>query len=443
VLTLCCYCHAELVVRLAKNRRIFAASLSYRHNVSTRDASATPLHDVLLQLQPTHKMPADKPARLLSLDVFRGLTVVLMLLVNNAGDYTQYYRPLAHAPWHGCTPADLVFPSFVFIMGVALVYGLAAVRERPEQHRAAIWRIIRRALVLLVLGLLIGLVPYFYFTSFRIPGVLQRIALVYGVCAVLFLKTTWRQQVWLGAGLLIFYNVLLQLVPVPGIGAANLEPSTNLGAWLDQRLFTVNHMFLKDKGWDPESLLGTLPTIATGLLGVLVGQWLRRTGSDATTKAAWLFVGGSVLVLAGLVWNGWFPINKALWTSSFVLYAGGISVLVLAGLYWLVDVQQWRGAWTRPLVACGSNALLVFFLPEVLERLLTRLKLHHANGTLFYARDWLYQHLFTQHIANPYHASLACWSSGRCSCMRRCPISILAVINWGILSMVLRPMGVW
>ncbi|MDU0371221.1 acyltransferase family protein [Hymenobacter endophyticus] len=352
-------------------------------------------------------MPADKPARLLSLDVFRGLTVVLMLLVNNAGDYTQYYRPLAHAPWHGCTPADLVFPSFVFIMGVALVYGLAAVRERPEQHRAAIWRIIRRALVLLVLGLLIGLVPYFYFTSFRIPGVLQRLALVYAVCAVLFLKTTWRQQVWLGVGLLVFYNVLLQLVPVPGIGAANLEPATNLGAWLDKQLFTVNHIFLKDKGWDPESLLGTLPTIVTGLLGVLVGQWLRRTGPDATTKAAWMLVSGSGLVLAGLVWNGWFPINKALWTSSYVLYAGGISLLVLAGLYFLVDVQQWRGAWMRPLIACGSNALLVFFLPEVLERLLTRLKLHDAHGTVFYARDWLYQHLFTQHIANPYHASLA------------------------------------
>ncbi|MET4107251.1 DUF5009 domain-containing protein [Hymenobacter sp. UYP22] len=352
-------------------------------------------------------MRADKPARLLSLDVFRGLTVLLMLLVNNAGDYTQYYRPLAHAPWHGCTPADLVFPSFVFIMGVALVYGLAAVRPQPALHRATLWRVARRTLVLLVLGLLIGLIPYFYFTSFRIPGVLQRIALVYGACSVLFLKTTWRQQLWLVGGLLVFYNVLLQLVPVPGYGPANLEPATNLGAWLDQRLFTVNHMFLKDKGWDPESLLGTLPTIATGLLGVLVGQGLHRPAPDRASKAAWLFVGGSGLVLLGLVWNGWFPINKALWTSSYVLYAGGISVLVLAGLYWLVDVQQWCGAWTRPLVACGSNALLVFFLPEVLERLLTRLKLHHANGTLFYARDWLYRTFFTDHIANPYHASLA------------------------------------
>ncbi|RSK42550.1 DUF5009 domain-containing protein [Hymenobacter perfusus] len=330
-----------------------------------------------------------------------------MLLVNNAGDYRQYYRPLAHAPWHGCTPADLVFPSFVFIMGVALVYGLTAAHEQPTLHRATLWRVARRVLVLLVLGLLIGLIPYFYFTSFRIPGVLQRIALVYGISSVLFLKTTWRQQLWMFMGLLVLYNVLLQLVPVPGYGPANLEPATNLGAWLDKRLFTVNHLFLKDKGWDPESLLGTLPTIATGLLGLLAGQWLRRPAPARTTKAAWLFVAGAGLLLAGLIWNGWFPINKALWTSSFVLYAGGISVLALATLYFLVDVQEWRGAWTRPLVACGSNALLVFFLPEVLERLLTRLKLHHPDGTVFYARDWLYHTWFTAHFANPYHASLA------------------------------------
>jgi len=330
-----------------------------------------------------------------------------MLLVNNAGDYRQYYRPLAHAPWHGCTPADLVFPSFVFIMGVALVHGLTAAHEQPALHRATLWRVARRVLVLLVLGLLIGLIPYFYFTSFRIPGVLQRIALVYGICSVLFLKTTWRQQLWTLMGLLVLYNVLLQLVPVPGYGPANLEPATNLGAWLDKRLFTVNHLFLKDKGWDPESLLGTVPTIATGLLGVLVGQWLHRPAPARTTKAAWLFVAGAGLLLAGLIWNGWFPINKALWTSSFVLYAGGISVLALATLYFLVDVQEWRGAWTQPLVACGSNALLVFFLPEVLERLLTRLKLYHPDGTVFYARDWLYHTLFTAHFANPYHASLA------------------------------------
>ncbi|AHJ96626.1 hypothetical protein Hsw_1031 [Hymenobacter swuensis DY53] len=330
-----------------------------------------------------------------------------MLLVNNAGDYRQYYWPLSHAPWHGCTPADLVFPSFVFIMGVALVYGLAAAHEQPALHRATLWRVARRVLVLLVLGLLIGLVPYFYFTSFRIPGVLQRIALVYGACGVLFLKTTWRQQLWLLVGLLVLYSVLLQLVPVPDYGPANLEPATNLGAWLDKRLFTVNHIYLKDKGWDPESLLGTLPAIATGLLGLLAGQWLRRPEPGHATKATWLFVAGAGLLLLGLVWNGWFPINKALWTSSYVLYAGGISVLTLATLYFLVDVQGWRGAWTRPLVACGSNALLVFFLPEVLERLLTRLKLHHADGSLFYARDWLYHTLFTAHITNPYHASLA------------------------------------
>ncbi|WP_139924355.1 acyltransferase family protein [Hymenobacter sp. DG01] len=349
--------------------------------------------------------PSQPSSRLVSLDVFRGLAIVLMLLVNNCGEWPYYYSPLIHAEWHGFHLADLVFPSFVGIMGVSVVYGLAAVRPDGARHRPALGRVARRVAVLVVLGLLIGLIPNFYFTSFRIPGVLQRLGLVYGVCAVLYLKTTWRQQVWLAVGLLVLYAALLQLVPVPGIGPANLEPATNLGAWLDRLLFSRHHLNHDQEGWDPESVLGLIPSVGTGILGLLAGQWLRRPTLDGSTKAAWLFVVSAGLVVLGLIWNGWFPINKPLWTSSYVLYAGGLAGLVLAALYFLCDVQGWRGAWTWPLVACGSNALLVFFVPEALDRFLTRFRFHHPDGSVFYARDWLYAHwrpLFT----DAYHASL-------------------------------------
>ncbi|SNC68451.1 Predicted acyltransferase [Hymenobacter gelipurpurascens] len=350
----------------------------------------------------THRVAS----RLVSLDVFRGLTIVLMLLVNSPGDWHFYYSPITHADWNGFHLADLVFPAFVFIMGVALVYGLATVRETPDLHAKTLRRVARRVLVMVVLGLLIGLLPNFYFTSFRILGVLQRLALVYGLSALCFLKMSWRQQAWLTVALLVAYAVLLQLVPVPGLGYASLEKSTNLGAWLDRLLIGKEHLYTNEEGWDAESLLGTLPALASGLLGVLAGQWLRATGPDAPTKTAWLFVVSSGTLVLGLIWNGWFPINKALWSSSFVLYAGGLSGLMLAALYFVLDVQQWRprGLWL--LLACGSNTLVVFFGAEAIERILTRLKLRHPDGSVFYPRDWLYDTLCRPYFANPYHASL-------------------------------------
>ncbi|TGE07615.1 acyltransferase family protein [Hymenobacter fodinae] len=345
--------------------------------------------------------------RLLSLDVFRGLTIVLMLLVNSPGDWHFYYAPITHAAWNGFQLADLVFPAFVFIMGVAVVYGLAAVREQPEQHPRVLRRVARRVFVMLVLGLLIGLLPKFYFTSFRIPGVLQRLALVYGLSVICFLKLSWRQQAWLAVVLLAGYALLLQAVPVPGLGHASLEKATNLGAWLDRLLFTKNHLYVNEEGWDPESVLGLIPSLASGLLGVLTGQWLRATGPDGPTKTVWLFVVSSGALVLGLIWDGWFPINKALWSSSFVLYAGGLSGLILAALYFLLDVRGIRPTWLWLLVACGSNTLVVFFGSEALERILTRLKLHHADGSVFYPRDWLYNTLCRPYLTNPYHASLA------------------------------------
>ncbi|WP_078011457.1 acyltransferase family protein [Hymenobacter sp. CRA2] len=349
--------------------------------------------------------PVAGPSRLVSLDVFRGLAVVGMILVNSAGDWQHYYVPISHAPWHGCRPGDLVFPSFLFIVGVSLVYALGGVKRQGGPLGPVLRRVARRAAVLILLGILLDLIPNFYFTSFRIPGILQRIGLVFFACSALFLTTTWRTQLWVLLGLLGGYNVLLQLVPVPGVGAANLEPATNLGAWLDRLVFTKRHLYQDQQGWDPEGLLSTLPAIGTGLLGVLAAQWLRRAAAPAV-QTAWLFVAGTGLIVLGLIWDGWFPINKQLWTSSYVLYTGGIAAASLATLYWLCDVQA-RRRWAIPLLWFGSNAITAFFLSEVVDRLLHKIKLKNAAGQKFAVRDWLYEHLFTAHISNPYHASLA------------------------------------
>ncbi|MBO0358890.1 DUF1624 domain-containing protein [Hymenobacter sp. BT186] len=343
---------------------------------------------------------ASQPARLISLDVFRGVTVAAMILVNNPGDWGHIYAPLEHAAWHGCTPTDLIFPFFLFIVGVSIVYALDGARRQPEAHGRTMVRILKRSAILFGLGLFSALYPKFEFETLRIPGVLARISWVFLVCGVLFLKTTWRQQMGLLAFVLVLYNVLLQVVPVPGSGPANLEPATNLGAWLDRLVFTENHLWSQSRTWDPEGLLGTLPAVGTGLLGMLTGQWLRRKDIEPATRVAWLFVAGGAAVLLGLVWNGWFPINKALWTSSYVLYAGGLAMTALAALYWLTDVQGYR-RFTKPALVYGVNAITVFFLSAIVSKTLNLIKI--GDVTL---RAWLYNTFFTPYFS-PINASLA------------------------------------
>jgi len=266
--------------------------------------------------------------RLLSLDAFRGLTVAGMILVNNPGDWGHIYAPLEHAPWNGWTPTDLIFPFFLFIVGVSITFALGQSAGSGSQE-GVIGKILKRSLTLFLLGLFLNFFPKFDITTVRIPGVLQRIALVYLACSLIFLKTTPRQQLYILAGLLVGYWFLLTVVPVPGVGYANLEPTTNLAAWLDRIIITPAHVYKATKVWDPEGLLSTLPAISTGTLGLLVGTWL-RSNRPATDKVAWLFTAGCLLTLAGLLWNGFFPINKALWTSSYVLLAGGLAMLGLA-----------------------------------------------------------------------------------------------------------------
>ncbi|SNR39253.1 acyltransferase family protein [Hymenobacter mucosus] len=356
----------------------------------------------------THTVPlveASQPGRLVSLDVFRGITVMAMILVNNPGDWGHIYAPLEHAHWHGCTPTDLIFPFFLFIVGVSLVYALDGARQQPATHGRTMLRILRRASVLYGLGLFSALFPAFDFSTVRIPGVLARIAVVFLVCGVVFLKTNWRQQAGLLAFILVLYNVLLQVVPVPGYGPANLEATTNLGAWLDRTVLGENHLWKQSRTWDPEGILGTLPAVGTGLLGMLTARWLRQRTVEPATKVAWLFVAGGAAVLLGLIWNGWFPINKSLWTSSYVLYAGGLAAAALAALYWLCDVQGLRG-WIKAPLVYGVNAITVFFLSSLIPRVLNMIKVGGADGQPQGLRDWLYHTFFVPYFS-PINASLA------------------------------------
>ena len=346
------------------------------------------------------------PARLVSLDVFRGLTVMLMTIVNNPGNWGHIYPPLEHAEWNGCTPTDLVFPFFLFIVGVSLAYALAGARRDRAPLAPVLARVAKRAAILFGLGVLTSLYPHFDFGTVRVMGVLQRIALVYFGCSAIYLVSGWRTQVMLLVVFLVGYAALMQLVPVPGVGPANLAPTTNLGAWLDRTVLTEPHLWKTSRTWDPEGLLGTLPALGTGLLGLLAGQWLRWSGPARLTKPAGLALAGALAVALGLVWNPWFPINKALWTSSYVLFAGGLALGLLALLYWLCDVRGYRRG-LGPVLAFGVNAIAVFFGSAILSRTLGLLQLPGPAGQPVGGKEWLYDWGIKPFFTDPRNASLA------------------------------------
>ncbi|KAA3440432.1 acyltransferase family protein [Rufibacter hautae] len=340
--------------------------------------------------------------RLRSLDVFRGITVLSMILVNNPGNWGKIYAPLKHAEWHGCTPTDLVFPFFLFIVGVSIAYALSGAKQRPEQHTATIFRIIRRGLTLFALGLFLALFPKFDFETVRIPGVLARIGVVFIIAALIFLKTERRTQILIAAFLLIGYWALMMFAPVPGIGEANLQPTTNLAAWLDNKLLP-GHLWNSTKVWDPEGILSTFPAVATSLSGVLVGQWLTKK-DDPGNKIAWLMVWGVICTCLGLIWDLHFPINKSIWTSSFVLYTSGLAMLGLGLCYWLIDVKGYR-RFTTPFLVYGVNAITVFFLSGLLPRILSMIKVNTPAGEVD-SKTFLYESFYTPHLS-PINASLA------------------------------------
>jgi predicted acyltransferase len=352
-------------------------------------------------------MPAD--GRLLSLDVFRGITIAAMVLVNNPGTWTAVYRPLTHAEWHGWTPTDLVFPFFLFAVGVSITLALGRRRSAGDLPGHLTGRVIRRAAIIFGLGLVLNVTAAVAFGSgietIRVMGVLQRIALTYLVAALLFLWSGWRTQAAVAAALLLGYWALLTLVPVPGFGAGDLGKEGSLAAWLD-RLLLGRHIWRGGKVYDPEGLLSTLPAIATTLAGVLSGHWLVSTRSLAR-RVGGLALAGALALAAGLVWGAWFPINKSLWTSSYALFAAGAAALGLAACGWAVDLAGFR-RWARPFVVLGTNALALFFLSTLCAVLL--LAIHVASGDARVTlHALLYQRLFASWAA-PVNASLA-WAA--------------------------------
>ena len=345
------------------------------------------------------RMPAE---RLVSLDIFRGIVIAFMILVNDPGDGPASYWPLKHAEWNGWTPTDLVFPSFVFIVGVAMAFSFRSRLERGQSRSTLLKHVLWRGAVLFTIGLMLnGLGVRYHLDHWRIYGVLQRIAICYVIAAAMELWTGWRAQAAVAVACLASYWILMRYVPVPGFGVPThdiplLDPDRNLVAWLDRKLL-AGHLYEGTR--DPEGVISTIPAIATSLLGLLTGNWLK---SDRAPQAKALgMVGAGVAgIVLGKVMNVWFPINKKLWTSSYVVFTAGIALVCLALCYEVVDVRRSRGAWTWPILVFGKNAIAAYIFSETLAISLYAI---HLGGSSLLAR--VYTAVFAP-LANPANASL-------------------------------------
>lgn len=308
--------------------------------------------------------------RLTSLDAFRGATIALMILVNNPGDGRHVYAPLEHSAWDGWTLTDTVFPSFAWIIGVAITLALQKRMDAGTPRRQLFLQILKRAAIIYALGLLVYAFPDFDLSTLRILGVLQRLAICYLVCSVLFLTTTVRGQIaWL-VSLLGVYWIIMKFAPVPGVGAGYLDVERNFAHYIDHLVLGA-HNYAQTKTWDPEGIVSTLPAIGTTLLGLMAGHILRLK-RDLAERTTWLYLAGSLLLAAGLICDQWLPINKKLWTTSFALFMAGLDFVVFASLLWIVDGLGWK-RWARPLVILGMNAIAVYMASEILIQVLDML----------------------------------------------------------------------
>jgi predicted acyltransferase len=308
------------------------------------------------------------PGRLTSLDLYRGLVVAGMIIVDNPGSDEGAFWPIKHAKWNGWTPADLIFPSFLFLVGIAIVLSISSRRARGQTNREILLHAVKRSLLLIAIGFLTNASPIYGFDihTFRWEGVTQRIALCYFACVILELYFPRRAQWVAFAVCVIGYWALLRFAPVPGFGLPGrdipfMDPDRNLPAWLDRKLF-MGHLYNETR--DPEGIVHTVPAIATTLLGVFVGHWF-RVAQSGFARIRPLLLGAVPLLAAGLLWNRWFPINKNLWTSSFVLLSGGFCLLFLSFFYWLIDIKQARGWWLNFFLVFGMNPILAYIADSV------------------------------------------------------------------------------
>ncbi|MNQ24441.1 hypothetical protein D3C85_376360 [compost metagenome] len=393
--------------------------------------------------------------RLISLDVFRGFTILLMTIVNNPGSWATVYPPLLHSDWNGCTPTDLVFPFFIFIMGVAIAFAIPTKTFDSTTFNRILVRSVRmfclgvffnffgkiqlfgldgiplligRLVITAAVGyalmgsfnskiktyLAFSILAIYLFLAYsgieayenvRLPGVLQRIGIIYFIISLLYLKTTQKTQLLVALALLLGYWGIMTLIPVPGIGISNLEKGTNLAAWVDS-VVLKGHMWEVTNTWDPEGILSAIPAIATGIIGMFIGQLLNRT-LPKLEIAKRMGIYGAVLVSLALVWNIVFPINKSLWTSSFVLYTAGLAILSLTVFYYIIDISNYK-KWTKIFLFWGVNPMIVFFLSEIIPQAFQMISLQNPTITTEQINllDYLYSFGVLPFFNNPMTASL-------------------------------------
>lgn len=330
-------------------------------------------------------MPETKNTRLVSLDVFRGITVALMILVNSPGNQTSYPW-LEHSVWNGCTLADLVFPFFIFIVGVSVAMTLSKAKQKELPLQLVFPKILKRSIILFLIGLLLNAFPYhFEFASIRVFGVLQRIAICYLATSVLFYTTRISTQAVIMGLLMAAYWFLMAFIPT-----FDLTPEGNVAAWIDRYIFSANHLY--GKVYDPEGLLSTLPAIATALLGNLTGAWL-LSNYRQQEKVRGMAIIGFFALLLGWLWGLTFPINKALWTSSFVLWTGGLALIFLAVCYWLIEIKIGK-RWAKPFEIFGINALLAYVLHVFFLKIQAIISIPQRDGAPGNLRLFITEHLF-------------------------------------------------
>jgi predicted acyltransferase len=327
--------------------------------------------------------------RLLALDVLRGATIVLMIIVNNGGG-PKSYAPLNHASWNGWTLTDTVFPTFLWVVGVSITLSLGKRLAAGVPRGRLLAQIFRRAAIIFVLGLAVYAFPEFHLASFRILGVLQRIAICYLIASLLYLYTGIRGQIiWL-VSLLAVYWLAMTLIPVPGFGAGRLDLDGNFAHYVDGQLLGRHNY--EGRGWDPEGIVSTLPSIATALFGVMAG-YVVRLQRALSERVTWLFLTGNILIGLGLICNIWLPINKKLWTDSFAIFMAGLDFVLLAGLLWIIDHLGYQ-RFAKPFAMVGMNAITLYLTSEFGAEILDMTSLH----------DRFYTLLLT--IASPLNASL-------------------------------------
>lgn len=343
-------------------------------------------------------------SRLQSLDVFRGMTIAFMLLVNNPGSWDDIYPPLEHAAWNGCTPTDLVYPSFLFMIGVSTVFSLSRARQNAVTPDKLLLKILRRGLILFLIGLFLSLFPHFEFKTVRIMGVLQRIALVYTASSLLFVYLSRKQLLYTAGILLAGYYILMVVAPLLLTGSYSLAPGESVSALIDRAILTNIHMWKPAKTWDPEGLTGTFPAIVSAIIGIMAGMVLYTKEISGERKVIRLFTTAFFLIVAGMLVSLFFPINKSLWTSSFVLYAGGIAMAILTMFYYFIDIRGYTKGWTV-LKVFGMNAIAAFAFAGLVPRIVTLFPVSQSKGLPVTLTQVLYESLHTFMAAK--NASLA------------------------------------